>query len=255
MNRELLNKYHKELRVNAQTTGFRREATSHVVRHISEYDDRGFILASSLTEQNARSVIQAEKEYFKQIGQPFEWKLFSYDSPSNLKELLLAEGFKEDEEEALLVLDLTIDKDLLDRQIPAELKEITDENGVKDIVRLMDEIWQEKHDSLGKRLWQDKQQHPDDLFLYGIYDGNQLVSGAWMYLEKESSFASLWGGATQPAYRGRGYYKDLVAARAKKASEYDYSFLTVDARPMSRPILERLNFQLLAYTYGMLSPK
>ncbi|MYL51375.1 GNAT family N-acetyltransferase [Halobacillus litoralis] len=255
MNHDLLNKYHMELRVNAQTTGFRREETAHVVRHISEYDDRGFILASALTDHNARSVIQAEKEYFKQIGQSFEWKLFSYDTPSNLKELLIAEGFEEDEEEALLVLDLNKDKSLLNRQIPVELKEMTDENGVKDIVHLMDEIWQDKHGSLGKRLWQDKQNQPDELFLYGVYDGSQLVSGAWMYLEKGSSFASLWGGATQPDYRGRGYYKDLVAARAKKAHAHGYSFLTVDARPMSRPILERLDFQLLAYTYGMLSPK
>lgn len=255
MNHDLLNKYHKELRVHAQTTGFRREETAHVVRHISEYDDRGFILASELKEKNAKTVIKAEKEYFKQIGQSFEWKLFSYDSPANLKDLLVEEGFEEDEEEALLVLDLAMDRDILHRQIPAELKEITDESGIKDIVHLMDEIWQEKHGSLGKRLWQDKQNQPEELFLYGVYDGRQLVSGAWMYLEKGSSFASLWGGATRPEYRGRGYYKDLVAARAKKAHEHGYTFLTVDARPMSRPILERLNFQLLAYTYGMLSPK
>lgn len=255
MNSELLKKYHDELRVNAQTTGYRREETAYVVRHVSEYNDGGFILASNLSEANARAVIQEEKRYFKQLRQSFEWKLFSYDSPSNLKSILREEGFQEEEEEALLVLDVRSTHSLLHAKEQEQLVEIDTEGGVSDIVKLIDDIWGDDHSGLGKRLWRDKQGLSDQLYLYGIYDGEELVSGAWMYLEEGTSFASLWGGATRPSYRGRGFYKDLVTARAKKAEEKGYTFLTVDARPMSRPILEKMGFQCLAYTYAMQSPK
>ncbi|WP_244151660.1 GNAT family N-acetyltransferase [Halobacillus dabanensis] len=208
-----------------------------------------------MNEANAQAVIQEEKEYFKQLKQPFEWKLFSYDSPSNLKSILLDEGFEEEEEEALLVLDVRNAASLLYMEEQEQLVEVDDEHGVSDIISLMDDIWGEDHSALGKRLWRDKQAHPDHLYLYGIYDGEELISGAWMYLEEGTSFASLWGGATRPSYRGRGLYKDLIAARAKKAAEKGYIFLTVDARPMSRPILEKNGFQCLAYTYAMQSPK
>lgn len=255
MKSDLLNKYHEELRVHANTTGFRREESPFVVRHVSEYKDGGFILASRLNENNARSVVQEEKKYFKALGQPFEWKLFSYDSPRNLKTILLEEGFEEEEEEALLVLSLDASPDLLHREEVHPLVDIVTEAGVLDVVKLMDDTWNEDHSALGQRLWRDKQERPDQLFIYGIYEGGELVSGAWMYLEENSVFASLWGGATREAHRGRGYYKDLVAKRAKKAHEKGYLFLTVDARPMSRPILEKLDFQCLAYTYAMQSPK
>ncbi|MGP4062829.1 GNAT family N-acetyltransferase [Halobacillus sp. H74] len=252
MNKDIvLNKFHDELRVNAYTTGFRREVTPYVVRHVSEYEDGGFILASHLNEKNAREVILSELEYFKEIGQSFEWKLYSYDRPEELKDLLLEAGFEEEEEEALMVMELS--SGLLHSPPFSQVVEIQSEAGVEDIIFLMNDIWGEDHSELGKRLWRDKQYHPESLYLYGVYDKGELVSGAWMYFERESCFASLWGGATRPAYRGKGYYRALISIRAKKAQEHGYSFLTVDARPMSRPILEKLGFQCLAYTYGMQS--
>ena len=137
----------------------------------------------------------------------------------------------------------------------AILKEIADEKGIRELISLIDIIWEESHEELGNRLWRDKQGDPDSLYLYGIYDNDQLVSAAWVYFEKNSSFASLWGGSTLPDYRGKGYYSALLAIRAKKAYKKGYRYLTVDASPMSKPILEKQGFQCLAYTYGCQSPK
>ena len=62
-----------------------------------------------------------------------------------------------------------------------------------------------------------------------------------------SAFASLWGGSTLPELRGRGLYTGLLAARLQEARARGARYLTVDAGPMSRPILERRGFRLLTH--------
>ncbi|AIF43044.1 GNAT family N-acetyltransferase [Virgibacillus sp. SK37] len=254
-NHELLYLFHKELRQGAYTQGYRREETDHVVRHVSQFDEKGFIIASTLNDDNARDVVRQELSYFQELGQEFEWKVYSYDQPINLLEILREEGFIIGGTEALMVMKLDEDHPLLHDIPDIKVKEITDYQGIKDIISLEDFIWKETHTELGERLWRDKQNYPESLYLYGVYEADKLVSGAWMYLENGSSFASLWGGSTLPEYRGKGYYHALLSARAKKAYEQGYPCLTVDASPMSRKILEKQGFLCLAYTYECNSPE
>lgn len=251
---ELLVLFDQELRRNLHSHGFRREETEHVVRHVSMHGERGFIISSDVNEQNARQTIQDELSYFNNLGVGFEWKVYSYDKPAHLKDILEEEGFFIEPQEALMVLDVTKMPPLSQMNESAILKEIADEKGIRELISLIDIIWEESHVELGNRLWRDKQDDPDSLYLYGIYDNDQLVSAAWIYFEKNSSFASLWGGSTLPNFRGKGYYSALLAIRAKKAHNKGYRYLTVDASPMSKPILEKQGFQCLAYTYGCQSP-
>ncbi|MFJ7730870.1 GNAT family N-acetyltransferase [Lysinibacillus sp. NPDC097231] len=251
---ELISLFHRELRHEAQTQGYIREETEHVVRHISKFGEKGFIIASNVNKDNAREIIKNELNYFSNRKQDFEWKVYSYDKPDSLKDILEQEGFKIDNPEALMVMKLADRHPLLTNNQFLGVKEITDEQGIQDIVVLENTIWNEPHAELGEKLWRDKQNNPDSLYLYGIYEDGQLVSAAWMYLEINSSFASLWGGSTLPSFRGNGYYTKLLAVRAQKAYEKGHPFLTVDASPMSRPILEKCGFTCLAYSYGCQSP-
>ncbi|ATP39925.1 GNAT family N-acetyltransferase [Solibacillus sp. R5-41] len=251
---ELISRFHKELRYESLIQGYIREETEHVVRHISMFDEKGFIIASNVNVGNAREIIRNELNYFSNCKQDFEWKVYSYDKPDSLKDILDQEGFKIDNPEALMVMKLDDRHPFLSNSPFLSVKEITDEQGIQDIVVLEDTIWNESHAELGERLWRDKQNNPDSLYLYGIYENGQLVSAAWMYLETNSSFASLWGGSTLPLFRGKGYYTKLLTVRAQKAYEKGHPFLTVDASPMSRPILEKHCFCCLAYSYGCQSP-
>jgi hypothetical protein len=52
-----------------------------------------------------------------------------------------------------------------------------------------------------------------------------------------------------PRFRKRGLYSALLAVRAREARERGRAYLTVDAGAMSRPILERLGFQVIAHSY------
>ena len=74
------------------------------------------------------------------------------------------------------------------------------------------------------------------------------VSAARVDLPAATEFASLWGGGTLPAWRGRGIYRALVAYRAGLAARRGYRYLAVDASAGSEPILGRLGFRCLART-------
>ena len=72
----------------------------------------------------------------------------------------------------------------------------------------------------------------------------------WYRLHKR--FASLFGGSTLAAHRGKGVYRALLASRLNEAVRLGAAYGLVDAGPMSRPILERLGFAALTGTQPMI---
>ncbi len=61
--------------------------------------------------------------------------------------------------------------------------------------------------------------------------------------------ASLWGGSTISGFRKRGLYTALLAVRAQEANARGVRYLTVNASAMSRPILEKFGFEVIAYSH------
>lgn len=237
-----------------ETLGYRREETRFVVRQVSLHGDPGFIGWSHLDSAHARQVIRDEVAYFRRLGQPFEWKVYPGDPPEPLQQLLQAEGFQVGDPESVMVTEVAPNHSLLTPVTGWDLQELESSADIADLVRLLEEVWDTPFASLGRRLIRDKQAAPERLRLYGIYRAGRLVSGAWMYVEHPTPYASLWGGATLPAYRGLGCYTALLRARAQAARCRGLRYLTVDAGPMSRPILERQGFVSLGFTYPCESP-
>jgi hypothetical protein len=104
---QLIAIYDQDQRKDVEFPEARREITSNVVRHIDISGNReGIITYSKLNETNVEDVIREQVSYFERIGQDFEWKLYDYDGPPDLKERLAAHGFSVEEEEAIMVLNL-----------------------------------------------------------------------------------------------------------------------------------------------------
>jgi GNAT superfamily N-acetyltransferase len=82
------------------------------------------------------------------------------------------------------------------------------------------------------------------------------VAGGRVELHPGTDFASLWGGCTAEAWRGRGLFRAVVAHRAAFAATHGARYLQLDASPQSRPILERVGFVKLAETtpFAMAQP-
>src|SRR4051812_49865076 len=84
--------------------------------------------------------------------------------------------------------------------------------------------------------------NPDGSGIVVAEAGDAIVCAGWVRFESGTEFATLWGGATLPAWRGRGIYRALVARRAQLVAQRGRRYIGVDASDDSRPILERLRF-------------
>jgi hypothetical protein len=247
---ELLPLFTRQQRIEVTFPDFRREADGKIIRQASTSGEEGFVLYSNLLEGEVEEAIAGQIAYFERLGQDFEWKVYDYDQPVDLKERLRAHGFEIGEPEAVMVLDLAEAPVVLVRTVPPEVRRVTRPEGVDELVTLEEEVWQEDFSGLGQRLRKDLRENPDELSIYLAAIDGKTASAGWIYFHPGTGFASLWGGSTLPQYRKLGLYTSLLAARAQEAWQRGFRFLTVDASPMSRPILERHGFQLLAFAYA-----
>jgi len=148
-----------------------------------------------------------------------------------------------DESEAILVLDVRAAPAAL--LAPAanvrrlrQIDELRDAAAVRRRVRGDDGI---------ERLAYEMAHAPDYLSVYVAYADNVPAACGWIRFPQASAFASLWGGSTVPELRNRGLYTALLAARVQEARARGWRYLTIDAGPMSRPIVEKRGFRLLTY--------
>lgn len=246
---ELRRIYDEDQRINLQEEGSRREAFPHLVRYVDEHTNNSYVLYSSLSMENVDTVIREQIDYFDNMGHNFEWKYFDYDSPRNLKQRLIAHGFFIEEAEAVLILDLEERDDLLSHQVPSEIRRVTEVKDIGLLMKVLEVVWGSSRAELGEMLQHELTNTPDQLSIYAAYVDDKPVSVAWARFPKDSRFTSLFGGSTLPVHRGHGFYKGLVAARAQEAHSRGRRFLTVDASPMSHPILDRLGFRFLGTSY------
>jgi predicted acetyltransferase len=92
------------------------------------------------------------------------------------------------------------------------------------------------------------QRSPESISIYTVCSGDKPVASAWISFNAASPFAGLWGGSTLTDYRGQGCYQALLAERAREAKARGVKFLTIDASPMSRPIVARFGFEWITDT-------
>lgn len=245
---KLVEVFTRQQRIEVDYPDIKREVEGAVIRHISLTSEDGFVIYSLLDEDSVEDAISAQIARFQSIPQDFEWKVYDYDPPKDLIDRLRRRGFEIGEPEALLVFDLTANPKVLDLPVPPSVVRITDPGEIDAVVILEDAVWGTDHQELGERLKRDLRENPEMLSVYISYQGQGPASAAWVYFHEGSDFASLWGGATLPQFRKQGHYSLLLAARAQEARARGFSLLTVDASPMSRPILEKHGFQYLATT-------
>jgi GNAT superfamily N-acetyltransferase len=199
------------------------------------------------------ALIADQVAFFAGRGLTFEWKHYSHDRPVDLPDRLLRLGFTAEEPETLVVArvdDLATDVVLPDgvRIVP-----VVDEDGLARVASVAAQAFEEDpdsddHASLYASLALQLREAPDSLAIVLAVAGDEPVSEGRVDFPGTGEFAGLWGGATLAGWRGRGIYRALVAYRARLAAERGYRYLTVDASPDSRPILERLGFTPLAVT-------
>lgn len=221
------------------------EHVGPIVRVVGE---ENYVLFSDLSETNAREAVAAQAEHFRRRGAEVEWKTFGHDRPAELPTLLEREGFVSDAPETLVVFDLGAPRPSSELPPGLEIRRVTDAAGLADAIRASEAAFgTDPHRTLDR--YRDRLTDPT-VALFVVYANGSPVAMGRLEMPVGRAFASLWGGGTAPPFRHRGVYRSLVAARAELAQRRGYSYLTVDARATSLPILKRLGFVVLTTTQG-----
>lgn len=212
-------------------------------RGMVEYHDLGRLDGDELDELIARQV-----RIFAERGESFEWKLHGHDRPADLPGRLGAAGLVPEDVETVLIAPvstLAIEASVPDGLVVREVSEPFD---LERIAQMEQAIWGEDHGWVVDSLAEEQAADPDGLRIFVAEAGDVVVCAGWVRFPSGTEFATLWGGGTLPAWRGRGIYRALVAHRAMLAAERGRRYLEVDASDESRPILERLGFVAVTTT-------
>jgi GNAT superfamily N-acetyltransferase len=234
---EIRTAFDREVRANPpRQIGRNTEWFGGVMRHTIAYN---FIDWWDFGEAEAFEIAAREAAFYRPLGD-LKWKVYSHDRPANLGAALEAAGFVIEGRETFMALDLKAAPDWPDAPQGVEVRRIEDRQGAADMLAVNAAAFEDPRtwtvDALAQRLVD------PTLSIYVAYaDGRPVTSGRLEFCPG-TAFAGIYGGGTVPDYRGRGAYRALVAARAEEARRRGYGYLTVDARPTSRPILERLGF-------------
>jgi GNAT superfamily N-acetyltransferase len=250
---ELLQAYDRQLRARIPERvphGVRIERDGPLVRLLGEagggfvgYRDLAGVEGADLDELIARQV-----RLFADRGERFEWKLHGHDRPGDLPERLLAAGFVAEDTETVVIAPVgkIAARPLLPEGVA--LREVAGRADLDRIAAMEHAVWHDDQGRLAESLDAEHAVDPDALTIVVAEAGGAVVCAAWVRFERGTDFATLWGGATLPAWRRRGIYRATVAHRANLAAARGFTFLQVDASSESRPILERLGFVAVTTT-------
>ncbi|WP_344356706.1 GNAT family N-acetyltransferase [Brachybacterium phenoliresistens] len=202
---------------------------------------RGFISYRDLVGADVPALVASAAAHLAQHPEILEaeWKSRAHDDAPGLAEALRAHGFVPGEAESVMLGEaalLAVDVPLPDG---VTLRRITEEADVRRMGAMQEEVFgSPAHvEELLSSLAGDP-----SIECWIAEAGGEVISAGRLHPVPGTEVAGIWGGATLPAWRGRGIYRALTAARARSALRGGRTLIHSDSTPYSRPILERYGF-------------
>jgi GNAT superfamily N-acetyltransferase len=205
------------------------------------------VLWSSLKEDDADEAIAAHIEFYTSRGLSFMWGVYDYDLPVDLGTRLLNAGFLVANSSTVMIGESR--RMAQDPKLPdgTELVRIRDAAGVDLLITVHESVFAHDQQDLRRSILRRLQIAPEETDMFVVTaDGAPISSSRIEYLPS-SEFAALWGGSTEPQWRGKGIYRAQVSRRAQLAAERGYQYLMVLASENSRPILTALGFETISH--------
>jgi GNAT superfamily N-acetyltransferase len=251
--RELLARFDDQLRIESGSTLPRGASLVEdgPLQRIVGLGGRGFVGYRDLGDLDGAALdalIARQIRCFADRGEPFEWKTYGHDDPADLADRLRRAGFVADEPETVMIAPVA--GIAAAPQLPAgvTIRTVDRLADLERIAALEETVWGREPNRLAPGLAAELETDPSGLAILVVEAAGEVVCAAWVRFPPATDFATLWGGATHPDWRGRGIYRALVAHRSALAAARGRPYLQVDASADSRPILERLGFVAVTTT-------
>lgn len=241
---ELLDAYDTELRTDAETPSAVDVMPLGPLRLVTFPGGRGFVTYPRLDDIDAATLstwVDAALRHF--TGNPdisdVEWKTRGHDRLPHLDAVLRDHGFVAGEPESImigeaasLIADIALPTGVTLRTVTADA-DVRATSAMADAV-FGDPVSARRADALIGRL-----ARGDGMEIWIAEADGLIVSCGRLEPVPGTRFAGIWGGATLPAWRGRGIYRALTAERARSALRLGRTLINSDSTEFSRPILER----------------
>ena len=246
---DLLAAYDEQLRTDAELT-----TASSVTRlgplFLATFGDEGFVTYRGDDAAETVALVGAAAAHFRASPAiaSVEWKTRGHDHAPGLHEALVAGGFERRESEAIMIGESRLLA--VDVPLPAgvELRRATSEAEVRAMSAMQAEVFGNPvHEARIQELLRGLESG-DGLELWLAEVAGEIVSAGRLTPVPGTEFAGIWGGATRPAWRGRGIYRALTAERAHSAIRLGKRYINSDSTEFSRPILERAGFTKVSTT-------
>lgn len=213
---------------------------------LGRYGSSGFISYTDLDGLRGAGLaglVTAAVELFTAAGVArFEWKTRGHDPVPELPHLLAAAGFEPEPTETVMIGEAALLGPVI---VPAGLT-IRQAGATGDLAgdvertgRLHAEVFGPQPPDREAELLRMLTAAGAGQQLWLALSGEEVVSTGRLARVQNSRFAGLFGGATSVAWRGRGSYRALTAARARAALALGASLVYAECTEFSRPILAR----------------
>jgi hypothetical protein len=211
------------------------------------YRDLGGVAGTEL-----RSLVEEVVAYFAGRGLPFEWKTRSHDvGEAELEATLRTAGLQPEPTETVMIgeprmlcASTPLPAGLVLRRAGADGHELADD--VAAAGRLYAAVFPAHRPDYDRSLLDRLRAQAGDVQLWLVTVEQEVIAAG--RLDLDGAVAGLWGGATDAAWRGRGLYRALTAARCGVAAERQCSVVYAECTEYSRPILQRSGLQAVTTT-------
>ena len=252
-NADLLALYDDTMRKNAYVAGCVREQTATVSRYTTSTGSLRYIMWHDFAPADAAGVVDEELRATEGHAKALMWKLYAHAAaPDALRVALLDRGFIENDHCTLMITPV----DSLAHALAAtssqvmkiQVRELTTAKQLDAYQNIWDDVWPDAPNARYVDDYRVRIEQKDEgvIFFAGFAEDGNPVSSGYLFHHPGQPIGLLCGGSTKAAWRRQHAYTAMLAARTHAARERGIKFLATEAKPDSRPILERLGFMPLS---------
>lgn len=235
------------MRRDAFVPGLPAQRLDDVTRYVDPGGREGLVMWHSFPPASCAAVVAREIGFFFAAVRSFNWKVYGGDEPGNLPRVLEAHGLRSMRIDHLLVAPASaVGTEAQTAARGVGIDASSNAASCADLLKVWESVWPGESGGWSAILAEQMLRTPERLRVVIASVDGVPAAAAYVVLDARRNFAYLGGGATVPAYRGRGLYRALVAARARIARETGTRWLAGEASPESAPILARLGFEVLS---------